>query len=489
MGAPPAAAMLSCPSCHCVLDVPDLDRRLINGNIYTIDQKSNITGFASKRPDLVTKTTRKISGDQQSSAVGNPAYNFVPTLPRDLHSLNCQCGSPLYNIHRYSILKQLTQAPHIFDLLLAKIGKSLHSFSRRIHYHEKTLEDSFTTFRNAMRPNPLAAAYNKGLVSSRGAELLKLSDSIQEYKTSTVAAFERSVEWTQTVCPGILNHTKNDEITGKTSFPIVQPIFSTRLDILDRRARSLWIYDCLRVSKYLVGLEDPSLEVQRMGEVLRVRVSKECWKGIGECEDMLKKVGPTAPAIEVEVRLQQIQLHHLLDIALAGDYGETAFEGPSPASMTPEPAIESLRKATQLCRRFPDTAGRFMGLVLVFSKLSPRKTKADIAQSLSTLPRTNTYDSRRAELSWGEHVVDHLKICERWGHPYCGVVATTGEQKATGNPERAGCMECGREKKVEIGIGIEIGVGIGMSEEGRKAGEMLFENQFLEAMKAKSRGK
>jgi hypothetical protein len=465
-----------------VLDRPELDRRLIKGNIYKIDQQGNVTGFASEKSEIKAGT----ANERQPSAFQNTVPNVIPTLAKGSQSLNCQCGSPFSTLPRYSVLKQLAQTPHVFDLLLAKVGKSLNIFSRRIHYHEKTLEDSFTLFRNAMRPNPLAAAHNKGLVSSRASEILRLSDSIQEYNTSTVAAFERSVKWMQMVFPGILSHTKDDGVKQNTSCQTVHPIFSLRLDILDRRARNLWIFDCLRVSQYLVGLNDPSLEVQRMGEVLRVRVSKECWRGIGECEDILKKTGGTTPAIEVEVRLLQVQLHHLLDIALAAaaDGGETVAKGPSPASMTPEPAIESLQKAAQLCRRFPDTAGRFMGLVSAFSRISPQKQrKVDPSSSLSTLPRTNTYDSRRVELSLGEHVVGHLKICERWGHPYCGSNSTTAEEKARGSPERAGCTECGREKRVEAGMGME------MKEEGRKAGEKLFEDKFLEAMRAKSRGR
>ena len=94
-------------------------------------------------------------------------------------------------------------------------------------------------------------------------------------------------------------------------------------------------------------------------------------------------------------------------------------------------------------------------------------------RTLSTLRRTNTYDSRRAELSWGEHVVGHLWFCERWGHPYCGVTSED-DGKMQG---AVGCLECGKEKTAEVALR--------MAEEARKAKQNLFEDKFLEAMKRK----
>ena len=398
-------------------------------NIYTINESGRITGFAS--------------GFFESSK-----------------GLRCACGSPFHRINRYSILKPISQVPTILDQLLAKIGKTLKTLSRRVHYHEKGLEESFHPFRNQIRPNPLAANQNRAFVTSRSHHLLRLSDRIQEFNASTAVAFERSISWLQRALPATLA-----SITDRT----IQPTFSLRLTILQRRARNAWIFDCLRVSKYLVGLEDPSLEVQRMGELLRVRASRECWKGIAECEEALAKaMTAKAPAIEVEMRLQQIQLSHLLNITLTSDLENRA---PMPC-MAPS---ESLDQATLLCRRFPDTAGRFLGIVNKFVQLKLKNKSRDAQRTsgayqhthaLSSLPRTYNCEYRRTELAWGEHVIGSLEICRRAGH------RNSRETKAFSTEV---CPECGREMlKVE-----------GMEEERRRAGECLFEDRFLEAMKRK----
>ncbi len=165
-------AILACPTCHGVLDIKDLDRRLIS-NIYTLDGCGNITGFASGSPEG----------------------------PMDL---NCVCGTPFYGLRRYSILKQLSQTASAFVRLLSKLGKGLNTFSRRIHYHEKELEESFHSFRDQIRPNPLAGNQNRALVASRAQRLLRLSDSIEDYNNSVAMAFEQSIMWIQTTLPTAL---------------------------------------------------------------------------------------------------------------------------------------------------------------------------------------------------------------------------------------------------------------------------------------------
>jgi AAA domain len=457
------ASVLVCPICRCALDITELDTCI--SSTYNISKGGIITGFATDRLE---------------------GPNLNPIGPDALQGLACACGTPLHAIRRYSILKRLAQAPTTVDLLLAKIGRSLNTFSRRIYHQEKELGDSWPGFRNQIRPNPLAAAHNRALVTSRAADLLRLSDSITEFN-STAMAFERSVSWLQGTIPAALDSIANRSRT-------IHPTFSLRLNILHRRARNLWIYDCLRVSRYLVGLEDPSLEAQRMGELLRVRVIKECWTGIADCETALQQT-EDAPAVEVEIRLQQVQLSHLLGIALTGSGGNAALkEKPlSSVAMAPEPPVQSLTKAMRLCRRFPDTAGRFVGIVTAFQKFGngnwnkcmsenkdslasafPMHTPTCAAPTLAGLPRTCSNETRKLEWAWGEHVVGHLEICERGGHPY---------SRETMAGFGAGCPECGREVKAKSEV-------VGWEAEHdkevvRKAGECLFEDRFLQVMKGK----
>lgn len=470
-----ADSVLVCPQCDAVLDIKDLDRFV--SDIYSIDENGKIIAFTSK---------------SQSS--------------RDIKNFSCGCRAPLHIIRRYSILKKINQAPAVFERLLVKIGRALNGFSRRIHSTEKDLDESFFNFRTQIRPNPLAAGQNKALISSRAQDLLRLSDCIHDYNISTVIPFEKSISWLQSTIPSALapltNHT-------------IQSTFSLRLSILHRRARNLWISDCLRVSKYLVSLSDPSLELQRMSSLLRVRASKECWKGISDCEDALRrKEIKNAPGIEVEIRLQQIQLSHMLDIALsAGDSGESADveveddnEAMAMPSMSPDAPSDSLKHAVQLCRRYPDTAGKFAGLVNGFAKYKDEMMKMDGRKkmrganangnantdlnvyALATLPRTCNTETRKLEWSWGEYVGGGLKVCSKAGHLYSRNWTTTVKI----DKDASGCLECGgREMR---GVKLVGGMDGEVSDQGqaekeavRKAGSCLFEDRFLDAMRGKGK--
>jgi hypothetical protein len=423
-GTAPPTPVLICPSCKNVQSIIELDRRVV-GTIYTTDESGNITGFRSGQS-------------------------------KDLQEIDCYCGVSFDAIRRYSITKDIRQASAVFDQLLAKLGEMLGMFSRRLHFQEKELDNSFHMFRHELRPNPLAANHNRALVTSRAQDLLKLADNIQSFNISTATTFEGHIGWLQENLPAALS-----KITSCT----IHPTLSLRFTILHRRARNIWIADCLRVSKFLVGLEDPSLEVQRMGEVLRIRASKECWQAIAECEEALAKAVTTkAPAIEVEIRLQQIHLNLLLDIALTG----FSQDQKSMPSMSPEAPTESLEKAKELGRQFPDTAGRYAALVHAFTKYTKSSATQNSPDCLSSIPRTYSNETRKTELAWAEHVLGGIAVCARAGHPY------SKENKAfSGN---GGCPECGREKAVE-----ELSEGI--EEEARKAGKCLFEDQFLAAMK------
>jgi AAA domain len=421
-GMVPTAPMLFCPTCSRALDSKDLDRKLIS-KIYTIDESGKIIGFASK----------------------------VCEGSRDL---KCACGESFQGIRRYSILKQINQAPAVIDRLLAKLGKTINAFSRRVYYHEKELEENFPAFRVQIRPNPLAANQNRIVVSTRAQQLLRLSDSINESIVSTATTIENALTCLQTTIPSAL--------AKLTTHPI-HPIFSLRLTILLRRAQNAWIADCLRVSNHLSTLADPSLEVHRMADLLRTRASQECWKGISDSEAAIVKAkAAQAPAIEVEIRLQQVQLSHLLEIALAAGGPEAKSSMPT---MAPEPSSDSLKQAMKLCRHYPDTAGRFTALVneyTSFAKQSRGMMEKKRADAPSSVPKTCSNETRRTELGWGEYVLGGLRVCARGGHLF-----------SVGGKEGGGCPECGRFKEVLVE---EVEVQ-------RKAQACLFEDQFLRAMK------
>ncbi len=136
--------------------------------------------------------------------------------------------------------------------------------------------------------------------------------------------------------------------------------------------------------------------------------------------------------------------------------------------MVQEAASESLEKAVQVCKRFPDTAGKFGRAVSKFVKLASGQrydkegTLERCASQLASLPKSCTYETRKTELAWGGSLGDSVVVCEHGGHPY------------STDMFRQGCPECGRVKEVVIER---------VEEEARKAGKCLFEDRFLLAMK------
>jgi hypothetical protein len=405
-GQAPGKAILVGPDCGHLLSIEELDQQII-GKIYNIDESGCIRGFGSA--DLEGLQTHVVD-------------------------TKCPCGASLCDVRRYSILKLLNQSVSTVNRLIAKIGKKLNSFSRRIYTQEWELSDNFSPFSANIRPNPLAARHNKGLVTSRAQLLLRLCDEIREYSINTVTPFEQSVSWLTATFPNILS--------------TCNPIFSLRFALIHRRATNIWIADSLRVSRHLAGLADPSLEVQRMAEVLRLRASTECEKNISECEEAIIHAGH-APSIEVETRLQLAQSRLLLYTASASAFGPPS-PSPSreherernntPAFPTSSEADDSnLQQALQLCRRFPDTAGRFTGLVNAFLKCNRAGCSLQGASPptmASSLSPTYTTATRRAEFAYGEWVLGCLRFCKGAGHPYCEALFD------------GCCPECGREVPV-----------------------------------------
>lgn len=113
-------------------------------------------------------------------------------------------------------------------------------------------------------------------------------------------------------------------------------------------------------------------------------------------------------------------------------------------SMSPEAPTESLKRAMQLCRRYPDTAGKFTGLVNGWEKYAAEKKKMDLrpkkdvtgsgaadlnVYALPTLPRTYNTDTRRLEWNWGVYVFGGLGVCAKSGPAFCIKWATTNSSQ------------------------------------------------------------
>ena len=209
------------------------------------------------------------------------------------------------------------------------------------------------------------------------------------------------------------------------------PAFNLRFRTLVCRAKLVKMEDQLRIITTLEDMSNPSQHTLCMISGMK-HVASEQGKAqlatmtpiIAECETKNLK------RLQAEARLVQIASFIVLrNLGVNGGLNVSA----------------SLGKISNLCERFPDTAGQFSNSLSVM--------KAVVAQ---TRNKTNLYagDTRNIWWAWPKHEIGHLEHC-RFGHPF----------SSTGGRD---CPECGREVQTERSLSPR---------------ERLDPNVFLEAMK------
>lgn len=184
--------------------------------------------------------------------------------------------------------------------------------------------------------------------------------------------------------------------------------FDLRFDLLFFRCRLAALQEARRISDFLRPLRDPSEQIQALAQCLRTLVSEESMQnmvtateGIQKCEERNMK------CLEVEFRL--MQLCYCMVARLSG-------ARPRLDTQT------SCEKVIQLCRQYPDTAGKFL------KSYRSLKRSLDGFQSPGQIYTSETADVWRR---WVKYKVGHLARC-KYAHPY---------STATFD----GCPECGRE--------------------------------------------
>lgn len=336
------------------------------------------------------------------------------------HTLICSLGS---------ILDQPAKFEGVFDRLIAKMGRRLDWFAHTITKHEKELTHDLESFVRSIRPNPLAAKFNKNLLTSRGSELRSLLSELSNFREHIVDPIEYSMKQLQ-----------GEKYTL---------LFHVRSDILEYRSRAVLALDTLKVSHLLMALEDRSCEVQRQAGVLQSVALQECFNCAECCRASIARChlassssahnssgsfpsiqDPPAysPCVQVELLLQETQFRYM-----AGDTSPSLLE-----------------KANLLCKQYPYTAGGFLETVESFYQYNDTRNPANIP---------TVTNIRSAERDWGRHAVGHLTTCDQ-KHPYSTVTFP------------GGCSECG--KKVEL-----------ENEVFGRTQAFLQENEFLRAMNIK----
>jgi len=187
--------------------------------------------------------------------------------------------------------------------------------------------------------------------------------------------------------------------------------FDLRSDLLFFRCRLATLQEALRISDFLKPLSDPSQQIQALAQGLRTITSEQSVRNVIATEEAISKCEKrNMKCLEVELRLIQLFFHMV-----------ARFSGVEPESDTEA----SCEKVVWLCRRYPDTAGKFL------RSYRNLKRSLDGFQSLGQVYTVERLDIWRR---WAKHEVGHLSSC-RYGHPY---------STATFD----GCPECGRETEV-----------------------------------------
>ncbi len=255
--------MLYSPKCQHLVEVSQLDEMNLQG-VYEVDTDGNLLSINSE------------------------------VWLRDIKEPKCPCGAHLTGTRRYRVHSKLVNFKSILDLLLAKMGRKLAGFSTAIGVQETQLSETFESFVDNIRPNPLAAKANTTLLLRRMREILDLEKHIIDFRVHVVDAIQQSMAHLHDTFPNIV--------------PSYTLMFHLHLDVLEYRVVSVRLSDALKLGRRLITLQDPSFGVQRQGLKTIEFVHKESIAWVGFCERALRKsMITTSPSIESEVRLHQVQ--------------------------------------------------------------------------------------------------------------------------------------------------------------------------------------
>lgn len=336
---------------------------------------------------------------------------------------------------------KLADIENVVDRLVAKMARKVHRYATAIDVVEEKMSNTFGALVQDIRPNPLAANGNIALILRRNREVLDLQKTIVRYRKEVIDRIQTSMAKQHEAFPNMV-----------ASYVFM---FHHHFDVLEYRVISVRMADTLRLANYLLGLEDPSLGVQRQGLKMLEYTNKESLACIKYCQKAFDSdVVRTSPCIEAEIRLHQV---HFSLIAMATKSKLAQFGMPQEVDVAAEDrdAIKAkLSAISDICQHYPDSHRLFMATVTDFMQTLDRETGME--DNLQ-IPGVKIGEVREIEKVWAQHEVGHLKVCGKL-HAYS---ARTFPQ---------GCPECGRKVMTQQEIY-------------QKTSSHLFEERFLEAMR------
>jgi hypothetical protein len=384
-----------------------------------------------------------LHGVYEAASDGSLTSINAGSLLQNLHTPRCICGA-LLDCRRYRIHAQLMDFDRVLDLLIGKIGRQLAGFTTGAGIVERQLVGSFKAFFEAIRPNPLAGKTNASLLLKRPQDCLDLQRRILKFRREVVDGLHISLSRLHETLPNVI--------------PSYLLPFQMHCEIIELRVVSIRLLDSLQVGARLRTLQDPSLGTHRQGLALIEFTSTEATAKLHACTGMLADAMiTTTPILETELRL--LQLHFLLLIRCASmqltDGGDAAQK--STMCKDDEVVTQNLEALTKLIQSPGGKCGAFSETLESFTVAL---ASTDVLQP-ELLPRINNSILQQAEKPWLHHAIGHVTVC--------------GNRHAYSSKTFAGgCPYC--EKQFQPVTAEMI----------RASAKHLFEDDFLEAMRARS---
>ena len=376
--------------CGHTFDLEHLDRHTQFQNIYEMQNDGQVVSLALAKD-----------------------FETAPTCPT--------CLAPITDIRRYSAGQQLKAFSDNVDRMIAKMGRKINAFEEGLLHRQRDMDADFPGFSQKIRPSPLAAKMNQRLVWERGQTFMEVQKKVTDFRGKIYPDYAANMKADAPDLIGVLdevvkpfqnNVIQVETFIGRPDF-FTSPNFSFDLkyDLLFLRCRLAVLQEAMRMSDYMKPLNDPSQQLQALAQGLRTLTSQEGLRIVDAAEEAIGKCeARKTVCLEVELRLIQLSLQ--IVVRSSGVESRLNTEA-------------SCERVMHLCRRYPDTAGKFL------------KSYRNIERSLNSFqPLVPLYTAETTETwrRWGRHVVGHLRCC-KYGHPY---------STATFD----GCPDCGREVEV-----------------------------------------
>lgn len=225
--------------------------------------------------------------------------------------------------------------------------------------------------------------------------------------------------------------------------------FGLRLNFLFYRCRSAFLIELIRISEYLLKIFDQSYQSRIIAESLRRTVIIHGKENIRALDGLISACGPKALwCLEAESRLLQLNFYCLVmraarlnsvqgrelmkdDIFVVSGLEVVKLEEHEDLSSVKVDLKGSLERIFSLCRRFPLSAGRYLG--------QAKNMQEEVFVNFNAA-YLFTSGTRLADHSWGRDIPRSISRCMN-GHVYPSGIET--------------CPECGPEKSLDEEINQE----------------------------------